>query len=105
MLSFYPEQALIQLEFNKVQQFLLQHCRTRMAKEMANNLRFHTRLEYVERALHQTEEFKTALGSSPIPQVFTSNLDKELQMLSLQGASLQGADMLAFQKMALAIKE
>lgn len=106
MLTFYPDQALDLLEFNKIQQLLLQHCRTVLARKHATNLRFHTRIGYVERVLKQTLEFKTTLsGPAGFPNDFTRNLDRELQLLSLQGAALSGADLLAFRNMTVAVKD
>jgi DNA mismatch repair protein MutS2 len=106
MLLTYPAQALDQLEFNKIRQLLLQKCRTDAAKNRVENLRFHTRLDYVEMALKQTSEFKsTLLSHNHFPNDFTRNMDRELKYLSISGAILKGEELLAFRNLALNIKE
>lgn len=106
MLLTYPAQALDQLEFNKIRQLLLAKCRTDAAKNRVENLRFHTRLEYVEMALKQTSEYKsTLLGSNHFPNDFTRNMDRELKYLSISGAILKGEELLALRNLALNTKE
>ena len=87
MMQLYPANAEEALEFNKVCQLLKQHCRTDAAREQVGQLRFHTRIDYVENALAQTNEFKTILlGSDYFPNDFTRNLQKELKLLAVTGA-------------------
>lgn len=106
MLLTYPAQALDQLEFNKIRQLLLAKCRTDAAKNRVENLRFHTRLEYVEMALRQTAEYKSTLsGSNHFPNDFTRTMDRELKYLSISGAILKGEELLAFRNLALNTKE
>jgi DNA mismatch repair protein MutS2 len=106
MLLTYPEHALDQLEFNKIRQLLLLKCRTDAAKNRVENLRFHTRLDYVEMALKQTAEFKsTLLSHNHFPNDFTRTMDRELKYLSISGAILKGEELLAFRNLALNIKE
>lgn len=106
MLLTYPAQALDQLEFNKIRQLLLSKCRTDAAKNRVENLRFHTRLDYVEMALKQTSEYKsTLLSHNHFPNDFTRNMDRELKYLSISGAILKGEELLAFRNLALNTKE
>jgi DNA mismatch repair protein MutS2 len=56
MMLLYPAHAAEALEFNKVAQLLKLKCRTDAARERVDTLRFHTRIEYVEKALMQTRE-------------------------------------------------
>lgn len=106
MMQIYPAHAAEALEFNKVCQLLKQKCRTDAARERVEQLRFHTRLEYVEKALQQTNEFKsTLLGSDHFPNDFTRNLQKELKLLSVQNAVLSGDQLLAFQQLALNMRD
>jgi len=106
MLLTYPAQALDQLEFNKIRQLLLAKCRTDAAKSRVENLRFHTRLDYVETALKQTAEFKSTLsGPNPFPNDFTRNLDRELKYLSISGAILKGEELLALRNLAINTKD
>jgi len=106
MLQTYPAQALDQLEFNKIKDLLLLHCRTDMARKKAEALRFHTRIDYVQTALQQTLEYKSTLESSDrFPNDFTRNVERELKYLSLSGAILKGEELLAFRNLALNTKD
>jgi len=106
LLQFYPEQALDRLEFNKIRQYLLQKCRTDAARERVEELRFHTRLDYLERALQQTHEYKMSLDSTDhFPNDFTRNMQRELKMLKIPGAVLKGDELRALQQLALSINE
>jgi DNA mismatch repair protein MutS2 len=106
MMQIYPAHAAEALEFNKVCQLLKQKCRTDAARERVEQLRFHTRMEYVEKALQQTNEFKSTLtGSDHFPNDFTRNLQKELKLLSIQNAVLSGDQLLAFQQLALNMRD
>jgi len=106
LLQFYPEQALDRLEFNKIRQYLLMKCRTDSARDRVETLRFHTRQDYLERALQQTHEYKMSLdGSDHFPNDFTRNIEKELKMLRLPGAVLKGEELRALQLLALCIHD
>jgi DNA mismatch repair protein MutS2 len=106
MLQTYPAQALDQLEFNKIRQLLIQKCRTDAARRRVEELRFHTRLEYVEMALYQTLEYKSTLQSSNyFPNDFTRNVERELKLLGISGAILKGEELLAFRNLSLNIKD
>lgn len=106
MLQIYPAQALDRLEFNKIRQLLIQKCRTDAARRRVEDLRFHTRLEYVEMALKQTLEYKSTLnGSDNFPNDFTRNVEKELKMLGITNAILKGEELLSFRNLALCIRD
>lgn len=106
MLQLYPAQALDQLEFNKIRQLLIQKCRTDAARRRVEDLRFHTRLEYVEMALQQTLEYKSTLnGSDYFPNDFTRNVERELKLLSITNAILKGDELLAFRNLAVCIRD
>ena len=97
MMQLYPAHAADALEFNKVSDLLIALCRTDEAKERAANLRFHTKLDYLEQALQQTEEYRQTLtGTDSLPINFTKNIHKELKLLSLKGAVLAGEQLMAF---------
>ncbi len=101
----YPEQALEQLEFEKIRQLLLQRCQTDLAKDKVLQLRFHTRKEYLLRELLQTKEYQSTLGSGvEFPVNFTRNISRELKMLSIPGAILKGPELLSLQQLALGIQ-
>src|SRR6202012_4991377 len=102
MMLLYPANAVKALEFNKVGQLLKQHCRTDAAREQAEQLRFHTRIDYVTDALAQTNEFKTILlGSDHFPNDFTRNLQKELRLMAIPGGVLNGEQLYAIKQLAL----
>ncbi len=103
MMQLYPAHAAEILEFNKICDLLLQKCRTDAARERVADIRFHTRMDHMERELRQTNEFRNILlgGSDQFPNDFTRNMDKELKLLCVAGGVLSGEQMLAFLKLAL----
>ncbi len=77
------------------------HCRTEYAKDKAADLRIHTKKEFIEKELKQTNEFKMlASGGQHFPNDFTINLQKELKLLSIPGAVLSGDQFLQIRKLA-----
>lgn len=106
MMLLYPARAVEALEFDKVCHLLKEKCRTDGARERVENIRFHTKLEYVERDLLQTREYKSTLRSDDrFPNDFTKNVQKELKLLSIQGASLGGEQLLSLQQLAQNTKD
>lgn len=106
MIQLYPQRAIEALEFDKVLALLHKKCRTDLAHDHVNDIRFHTRLEYVKRELQQTHEFKMLMGGAEyFPNDFTTNVQKELQLLTISRAVLTGTQLLSFQKLALNIKD
>ncbi len=106
MMQIYPAHAADALEFGKIQQLLLQKCRTDAARERVSALKFQTRQETIERALGQTAEYKNALsGGDYFPNDFTRNIAKELKLLAISGATLSGDQLNAFQQLAVTIRD
>src|SRR5689334_21280698 len=104
-MRLFPESAYVQLEFDKVKSLLVQHCRSEYAIAKANELRIHTRIEFIEIELRQSFEYKQLLQSSiyfPNDPVF--NLSKELKMLSIAGAVLAGDEFVEIRKLAELMK-
>lgn len=102
MIQLYPERAAEALEFDKIRTLLHKKCRTDAAHEQVDNLRFHTRLEYVEKELQQVHEYKMLLGGGDyFPNDFTTNVQKELKLLSIPRSVLSGEQLLAFKKLAV----
>lgn len=100
-MKFFPASALVQLEYEKVKTLLALHCRTEYAKDRADQLRIHTRKEFIERELQQSNEFKLLIsGSQHFPNDFTGNLQKELQLLGIPGAVLSGEQFLLIRRLA-----
>ncbi len=101
-MQLYPAHAREALEFDKVCLLLKHKCRTDSAREQVENLRFHTRMDYLEKALKQTHEYRTLLGSTDyFPNDFTLNIEKELKLLSVTGATLGQDDLSALRQLAI----
>ncbi|MEI9957757.1 MAG: hypothetical protein WDM90_15985 [Ferruginibacter sp.] len=91
----------MQLEFEKVKTLLALHCRTEYAKGKTSNLRIHTKKDFIETDLQQTNEFKIISTSGLyFPNDFVLNLQKELKLLGIPGAVLKGEDFLQIKKLA-----
>src|SRR5579863_3879998 len=100
-MKLFPESALIQLEFDKVKALLGAHCKTEYARSKAENLRIHTRREFIELELQQSNEFKLLLQNSQyFPNDHALNLSKELKLLAIPGASLSGEQFVLLRKLA-----
>lgn len=106
MIQLYPDRAIEALEFDKVLTLLHKKCRTDTAHDFVDSIRFHTKLEYMQQALQQTHEYKMLLsGSEMFPNDFTTNLQKELKLLAIPRSVLSGQQLLAFEKLALNIRD
>jgi len=104
-MKLFPESAYIQLEFDKIKSLLAEHCRSEYAIEKTNQLRIHTRIEFIETELRQSYEYKQLLQNSiyfPNDPVF--NLSKELKLLSIPGAVLGGDELIEIRKLAELMK-
>jgi DNA mismatch repair protein MutS2 len=100
MIKFFPESALVQLEFDKVKALLTTHCRTEYAKSKAENLRIHTRKEYIDLELQQAHEFRLILQQGQyFPLDYVLNLSRQLKLLSIPGAVLSGEEFLDIRKL------
>ena len=90
-MRLYPESAANQLEFDKVKNLLVGHCKTVYAQHKAENLRIHTKKEYIELELHQTHEYKLLQQQGMyFPNDFTLNIQKDVKLLGIPGALLVG---------------
>jgi DNA mismatch repair protein MutS2 len=99
--KFFPESALVQLEFEKVKTLLGDHCRTVYAKNRAATLRIHTKKDIIEGELRQVHEYKGLLaGGQVFPNDFTLNLERELTLLGISGATLAGEQFLLLRRLA-----
>jgi DNA mismatch repair protein MutS2 len=99
-MKFFPESTLVQLEFEKVKTLLALQCRTEYAKAKADELRIHTKKEFIDTELRQSHEFKILLQSGQhFPNDFINNLQKELKLLAIPGAVLKAEDFLQLKKL------
>jgi DNA mismatch repair protein MutS2 len=105
-MKFFPESALVQLEFDKIKALLEEHCNTLFAKEKAQQLRIHTRREYIELELQQSYEYKLLIQHAMyFPNDYILNLSKELQLLGIEGAVLSGEQFVQIRKLAESIQQ
>jgi DNA mismatch repair protein MutS2 len=99
-MRLYPESAAVQLEFDKVCSLLKELCKTEFGKSKAENLRVHTKKEFIETDLHQTHEFKMLLqNGDSFPNDFTQNIQREIKLLGIPGATLSGEQFLFIRKL------
>jgi DNA mismatch repair protein MutS2 len=100
-MKFFPESALVQLEFEKVKTLLALHCCTEYAKFKAGNLRIHTKKEFIQTELQQSNEYKSISQTGLYyPNDFVLNLQKEIKLLGIPGAVLTGEHFLQIKKLA-----
>lgn len=103
-MKFFPESALSQLEFDKVKALLEEHCKTEYAKGKSQDLRIHTRKEFIELELQQSHEYKLLIQHSMyFPNDYVLNLAKELRLLGINGAMLAGEQFMQIRKLAESI--
>lgn len=99
-MKFYPESAVVQLEFDKVRLLLTEQTKTAYGKEKAEQLRIHTKKQFIELELRQTYQYYLLLSAG---QTFSHeqafNLKRELKLLSISGAVLTGEIFLLFRKL------
>jgi len=99
-LKFFPESTLVQLEYEKVKVLLSNHCKTEFGKAKCAALRIHTKKEFIETELRQTNEYKLITQSGQVfPNDFVANIAKELKLLSIQGAVLSGEQFLLIKRL------
>ena len=92
-MRIFPESALVQLEFDKVRTLLAGQCSTEYARAKAEDLRIHTRREFIELELQQSNEFKLLLQNGQyFPNDDTLNLARELKLLGIPGATLSRSE-------------
>ncbi len=98
-MKYFPDSALVQLEFEKVKALLHAYCQTQYAKEKALDLRIHTQRQYIELELQQTHEFKSLLQQGQhFPNDYVLNLSKELKLLGDSGRSAEWGTVYSDQK-------
>ncbi|MGZ8557954.1 MAG: endonuclease MutS2, partial [Chitinophagaceae bacterium] len=100
-MKLYPESAWLQLEFDKVKALLAAYCQTDHARTRTEQLRIHTRKEFIDTELRQSHEYRQLIQNSIyFPNDYILNLSKELKLLSIPGALLAGDQLLLFRKLA-----
>ncbi len=100
-MKLFPESAGVQLEFDKIRHLLAEHTRTLYAREKALELRVHTRKEYIDTELQQSQAYLYILqNGQPFPNDFILNISRELQLLGIPGAVLSAEDFLMIRRLA-----
>ena len=105
-MKLFPESAYTQLEFNKVKDLLANYCQTDYARSKAQQLRIHTKTEFIETELKQSHEYRQLIQNSIyFPNDYILNLARELKLLSVPGAVLGGEEMMMIRKLAESIEK
>jgi len=105
-MKFFPESALVQLEFEKVKALLKEHCKTEYARTKSETLRIHTRLDFIETELRQAHEFKLLLLSGQyFPNDLVLNIARSLKLLAIPGAVLNGEQFMEIRGLAGNMKQ
>jgi DNA mismatch repair protein MutS2 len=105
-MKLFPSSAIQQLEFDKIKNLLAAHCRTDYARFKSENLRIHTKKEFIEPELHQAYEYKLFFQNHLyFPDDAVINLTKELKLLSIEGSVLAGNQFLLIKKLATFIQQ
>jgi DNA mismatch repair protein MutS2 len=100
-MKLFPESAHLQLEFDKVKILLGNYCQTDHARSKADDLRIHTRKDYIDTALRQSHEYhQLILNGINLPNDYILNLAKELKLLSIPGALLSAEEIMSIRKLA-----
>lgn len=100
-MKVFPDSALVQLEFEKVKSLLLAHCQMEYAMEKASQLRIHTKKEFIQLQLQQSQEMKLLREQNQyFPADYVLNLAKELKLLSIPGAVLNEEQLMNIRKLA-----
>lgn len=104
-MKLFPESAITQLEFDKIKLLLFNHCKSEYAKQKAEQLRIHTKKEFIETQTRQTFEYKLLLQSNQyFPTDVTANFYKDLKLLSIPGAMLSGDQFIQIRKLTVNIQ-
>jgi DNA mismatch repair protein MutS2 len=104
-MKLYPESAHLQLEFDKIRALLAAHCQSEHAINKAQQLRIHTRKEFIDIELRQSHEYSQLIRNSIyFPNDYVLNLSRELKLLGIAGAVLNGEELIQVRKLAESIE-
>ena len=105
-MKLFPESAWMQLEFDKIKSLLSEYCQTELARTKAEELRIHTKKEFIETELRQSHEYRQLLQNSIyFPNDYILNLSKELRLLSVPGAVLTSEQVISIRKLAESLEK
>src|SRR4051812_29526732 len=99
-MKLFPASTLHQLEFDKVKELVVTHCKTEFAKNIALNLRIHTKIDFISLALQQAQEFKSILQAGLyFPNDFSISIQRDIKLLGIPGASLSGEQFILIRRL------
>ena len=105
-MKVYPESATSQLEFDKIKALLKEHCKTDYAKTKSDELRIHTRKDYIELELRQSYEFKLITEQSQyFPNDYVLNISRDIKLLGIQGGMLSGEQFVQVRRLAESLEK
>src|SRR5258706_3590869 len=105
-MKLYPESAAVQLEFDKIKALLTEHCNSDYGKQKAEQLRIHTKKEFIELELQQSNEFKLLLQHAQyFPNDHVLNIAREIKLLGIPGSTLSGEEFMLIRKLAGSIEK
>src|SRR5678809_1267455 len=105
-MKLFPQSAPQQLEFTKIKILLAAYCRSEYDRKKTEELRIHTRIEFIEPQLLQTNEYKGIFENHLyFPDDAVLNLSKELRLLSIESSMLTGGQFLEIKKLTGAIQQ
>ncbi len=99
-MRLFPEAAASQLEFDKIRQLLAGYCQSEQGRSKAQQLRIHTRKEFIDLELKQSHEYRQLLANGIyFPAEPSPNLSAELKLLAVPGAVLSGEQVLQLRRL------
>ena len=105
-MKLFPESASVQLEFEKIRQIVVEYCSTELGKQLAVDLRLHTKREYIELELRQSYEYLLLIRTAMFfPNDYILNINRELKLLGIQGAVLREDDFMQIRKLSEGIQK
>ncbi len=104
-MRLFPEAAASQLEFDKIRQLLAGYCQSEQGRSKAQQLRIHTRKEFIDLELKQSHEYRQLLDNGIyFPAEPSPNLAAELKLLSVPGAVLSGEQVLQLRRLTFTLE-
>lgn len=106
MMKLYPESANTQLEFDKVLELAKKYCQTEYALYKMDHTRLHTKKEFIDTALAQTQQFKMIREQGRyFPNEYILNIAKEIRLLAIPGSMLVEEQFVLIHKLAESLEK
>lgn len=105
-MHLYPNDALNNIEFHKIQNILMDLCEMEASKKLSTRLKASNVRKQVEFWLNQSQEYKLILSSNDyLPSQFTDSLEKELKLLTIENSVLQAEEINKIRRLAIDIQD